>query len=76
MRAPSVTRCRACAMCARIVGCGFTATTRLHCTDRDRDVGPDDGCTFGLRGEPMPGIVPCEADVGGYKPPVQGDRGW
>ena len=69
-----VTRCAACSSCARVAGCGFVASDRLLCTDAGRWVDADDGCTFGERGVPRAGVVPCEARVDGYRPAMQPAR--
>ena len=53
-----VVRCLACSSCARVAGCGFVARAWLWCTELDRWVDADDGCTFGERGEPRAGVVP------------------
>lgn len=68
-------RCIRCSSCARVAGCGFVALDRLWCTERGRWVDADDGCTLGECGEPMTGVVPCEARIDGYKPAMQ-PEGW
>ena len=52
-----VVRCPACSSCARVAGCGFVARAWLWCTELDRWVDADDGCTFGECGEPGARIV-------------------
>lgn len=53
-----VVRRAACSSYARVAGYGFIARERLWCTELDRWVDADDGCTFGERGEPRAGVVP------------------
>ena len=60
-----IVRCAGCASCAVVLPCGFTSVERHHCTVLQRDVRPDDGCTFGARGQPMSGTQVYDIDVRG-----------
>ena len=57
MSAPAVIRCPECSLCAAVLPAGFESAPYLHCTETGRDVGRDDGCTFGVPGRPAPGTV-------------------
>ena len=69
-----VVRRAACSSYARVAGYGFIARERLWCTELDRWVDADDGCTFGERGEPRAGVVPLDVEVGQHKPGVPGEE--
>lgn len=59
----TVTRCAKCQNCAICRSAGFTASEYLVCTRTNDEVDEDDGCTFGLRGNPRQGIVPYDIDI-------------
>lgn len=58
-----VVRCARCSLCASWLPAGFTSTEHMRCTSFCVDVEPEDGCTFGERGEPQRGFVPYDVTV-------------
>lgn len=49
-----VVRCGGCSYCGYRYGFGFNGGVTLYCLDRGREVSREDGCTFGVKGEPQP----------------------
>lgn len=60
-----VTRCAKCANAAIKLGVGFTNPSELICVDRSGTVDPDDGCTFGVPGEPGNAVDSYDVDLAG-----------
>jgi len=50
-------------MCTVNYGCGFVLNPIYRCEDRDREVGPEDGCTFGVEGDPQQSITEYDIDL-------------
>lgn len=71
-----VTRCERCQRAAWRAGIGFTATDALVCLDREEDVGPDDGCTFGEPGEPGRAVCGYDVDILAYKAALAEGGDW
>lgn len=62
----TVVRCADCSSCAVVTPCGFASTPYMRCTDTGRDVGPSDGCTFGVPGPTQTGIEQWDAYLAGH----------
>lgn len=60
-----IAECKRCSDCAIRLGFGFTQPDVLICTVRGDEVGPGDGCTMGIPGEPVQAVEACEVDVSG-----------
>lgn len=65
--------CGSCEDCARVVPCGFASVPYLVCSKFGIDVGEGDGCTFGTPGEPHPGVVPYDVQLGLHPADFHGD---
>lgn len=63
-RMKETTRCIGCSSARWLQGVGFTAVPRLVCTERKDAVDPDDGCTFGLPGEPGTAVKGYDVTLG------------
>lgn len=53
-------------MCAVVSSAGFLSEDALYCTDRMREVAPDDGCTFGVEGDPARGCLDPYTSIAGH----------
>lgn len=60
-----ITECKRYSDCAIRLGFGFTQPDVLICTVRGDEVGPGDGCTMGIPGEPVQTAEAYEVDVNG-----------
>lgn len=58
-----VVRCAECSNAAVKHHFGFTGTDELYCSGRSGTVDHDDGCTFGVRGQPMIAVVRQDVDI-------------
>lgn len=64
-RVKDVVRCCECSCAAHVPPVGFMpGEGTLFCTDSDRPVEPDDGCTFGVRGQQRHGRHPYDVCIG------------
>lgn len=68
-----VVRCSGCRTAAWCVPCGFTSVPYLICRDRSDTVDQDDGCTFGMPGEPGTASDAPDVDLV-FHAAVDGDR--
>lgn len=60
------TECRNCSLCVKELPVGFTSQERLYCTDRRCYVDPNDGCTFGVKGNPSVASSGIEVYIEGH----------
>ena len=58
-----VNRCCNCTECAVRTPAGFIPADELYCSLSHIWVDPDDGCTFGHRGEPMRYVEDVDVDI-------------
>lgn len=61
--AKKIIRCAKCGCCSVYRPAGFIACKELVCKRTNESVDEDDGCTFGIIGEPSQGIVPYDVDL-------------
>lgn len=61
-----IVRCSQCSSASWRLGFGFAGSDELHCTERSGTVEPDDGCTFGARGQPGTAVCEYEIDIGNH----------
>lgn len=61
-----ITRCIGCSSARWLQVVGFTAVPRLVCTEREGGVDPDDGCTFGIPGEPGRAVKGYDVHLGDH----------
>lgn len=57
-------RCASCTDCATVSTAGFLSSDSYYCTQREQWSEPDDGCTFGARGQPQRGQFDTVCDIG------------
>lgn len=62
-----VIRCADCSLAALKYGVGFAGRDELHCTGRSGTVEPDDGCTFGTRGQPGVAVADYDVTISGHE---------
>ena len=59
--------CNQCAQCCKGYAVGFTGGAIMHCLLMGDETTPDDGCTHGEHGEPVPLVYMDEVYLNGHE---------